>query len=312
MTFWRQMIATFGLLSLCWLAKASDLTERITQIKTEAQMERLLSELPENLLEDASDAGLQQTLDGDGVEQAKQELLTLVRLREDSSNISTGQVADVGAEADRILADPTYKDAGLKEDSNWFSTAFQSLVERFFEWLASLFDRPDVQFQPTGLPAGLSQAVMTTVIWILAIALLSFLVYFLVKVRRGKQATRGGGLLDDDEPDRTADEWLERADGFAAEGKYREAVRCLYLAALMRFDDARVATFRRHETNWEHLRRIEGSSRLPQGVEFRSPTKHFDEIWYGEKTRGMADVEMFREIYKSLLLRLGLTKGAAA
>jgi hypothetical protein len=118
-----------------------------------------------------------------------------------------------------------------------------------------------------------------------------------------------GGILEDDEPERTADQWLLQAEKLEAEGKYREAVRCLYLACLVRYDDGRVARFRRHETNWEHLYRIEGSSLNP-GLDFRTPTQRFDKVWYGYQVNGPSDVQEFREVYQRLCDQLQLKTAA--
>jgi len=104
-------------------------------------------------------------------------------------------------------------------------------------------------------------------------------------------------MLEQDEPERTLDEWLDMANKLTADGKYREAVRCLYLACLLRFDEHLVARFDRGQTNWEHLARIRASSRMPIGLDFESPTKRFDTIWYGHRTRGLSDVDQFKDWY---------------
>jgi hypothetical protein len=74
-------------------------------------------------------------------------------------------------------------------------------------------------------------------------------------------------------------------------------VRCLYLACLLRLDDAGVARFDRSETNWEHLYRIERSPSKPTGLGFRAPTIAFDRVWYGHNVRGLSDVHEFRMWY---------------
>ncbi len=85
-----------------------------------------------------------------------------------------------------------------------------------------------------------------------------------------------------------------------SEGRYREAVRALYLACLLRFDEALVARFDRAQTNWEHLHRIEGSVRKPQGLDFRTPTSLFDRVWYGYQGKGRDEVNQFRQWYMGI------------
>jgi hypothetical protein len=146
--------------------------------------------------------------------------------------------------------------------------------------------------------------VVQAVIWILLLSLAVFAVYFLVKMRftinRKKKTI--GGLLDDSELERSADEWLAQSDRLAAEGKHREAVRCLYVACLMRLE--------RGETNWEHLRRFEKSPRRPQALDFATATLQFDLVWYGFKVKGASDVAAMRTFYTQIL-EAGNLKGAA-
>jgi hypothetical protein len=111
---------------------------------------------------------------------------------------------------------------------------------------------------------------------------------------------RAKALLDEDEPERSLDEWLEMADKLEREGKYREAVRSLYLACLLKIDEARIARFERSQTNWEHLARIEASPRRPAELEFREATMAFDHIWYGMRVDGSTDVMRFRNWYRQV------------
>ncbi len=108
-------------------------------------------------------------------------------------------------------------------------------------------------------------------------------------------------MLDEDEPERTLDEYLELADKLVSEQRFREAVRCLYLACLLRLDEERVIRFHRGQTNWEHLARFESSPKRPPGLDLRSPTQAFDLIWYGMRPTGLEDVEKFRQWYQQVV-----------
>jgi hypothetical protein len=135
--------------------------------------------------------------------------------------------------------------------------------------------------------------------WALIAGGLCFLAWFAVKHFKWKQRLqrRASTLLEDSEPERSLDEWLELADRLESEGRYREAVRALYLACLLRFDEALVARFDRGQTNWEHLYRIEQSARKPEGLDFRTPTNLFDRVWYGYQGKGAEEVGLFRQWY---------------
>lgn len=225
-----------------------------------------------------------------------------------------GQVKDPGAEAKRILNDPRFRDIDSETRSNWLGDSVGEFFTRLGEWVAELlrrlFPQRDVRGPQWGIlnPAPVVQAV----IWILLIALGIFAVYFLVKMRftinRRKKTI--GGLLDESELERSADEWLTQADRLAAEGRHREAVRSLYVACLIRLDEQNVMRLERGETNWEHLRRFEKSPRRPAGLDFASATLQFDLVWYGFKVRGESDVAAMRSFY-SQVLAAAAVKGAA-
>jgi hypothetical protein len=183
---------------------------------------------------------------------------------------------------------PLFTDPETKKQSNWIGKGFQGLKDlRFPE--VNLGDRGP---KMSGIPYG-----FIYVVWALLIGALLFLGFLAFKHFSWKRTLtrKAKALLEEDEPERTLDEWLELADKLAAEGKHREAVRCLYLACLLRFDEHLVARFERGQTNWEHLARIQASSKLPIGLDFEPPTKRFDTVWYGQRTRGILDVDQFRE-----------------
>jgi len=209
---------------------------------------------------------------------------------------------DAARRARDVKASPLYSDPGVKQSSNWFARLIQRLRH---------LGTPDLPAPPNlNVRPGLGDWIITAMKILLAClaALFVFLAarHFRWKGRLRRQAT---AMLDEDEPERTPDEWLERAEALAREGRHREAVRCLYLACLLRFDEHGVARFQRHETNWEHLRRIEASPTMPETLAFREPTRAFDRIWYGHHVQGAEDYERFRAWYSGVMESL---RGKAA
>jgi len=203
----------------------------------------------------------------------------------------------VKTDAIRIKSSPLYRDETL-EQANWFAKA----LDGFGAWLEKLFHRdPPPDSQKWSPPSILGTGVIYFMWGVLACIAAAFL-FFAVRMFRWriKLTRKAKTILEEDEPERTLDEWLERADLLEKQGLYREAVRCLYLACLLKFDEAGVARFDRGQTNWEHLRRIESSPNLPPHLEFRAPTRAFDEIWYGMRVKGASDVARFREWYQQV------------
>lgn len=182
-------------------------------------------------------------------------------------------------------------------------------------WLGRAFSRlhaPSLDLPRTGGPPNLAVgAWATTLMWALLAGLLGFAVYLLARyVRLPGLRRRAKGLVDEEKPLRTADAWLEEANALIAQGRYREAVRGLYVAGLLRFDEAGVARFDRHQTNWEHLRRIEASPKRPEGAEIRDATVRFDRVWYGHLNATADDASAMRSWYDALVRRLAEAKPA--
>lgn len=205
---------------------------------------------------------------------------------------SAGKPADQSRRLKEIKSSVLYNDEGAKEQANWLSGAIARLRN-----LVPKFDAPRTR-GPGIRPPAFAPVLIYLVWFLLAAAVLAFIVYALRFVSFAKLKHRKAkAMLADDEPERTLDEWLALAQSLELEGRYREAVRALYLACLLKFDERNIARFIRSQTNWEHLARIEGSPRRPSNLDFRTPTGAFDRIWYGFKGRGREDVDDFRQYY---------------
>lgn len=194
---------------------------------------------------------------------------------------------------------PIFSRGKGRQSANWLADAgerFGDLLRRFFE------RRQDPVRTPTP-SLGSLQVVGSIVKGLLLLALVVFAVYGLSLLRGSWAMSKKArsAIVEEDEPDRTLDEWLELANQYEKEGKFREAVRALYLACLIRFDQEGVARFNRSETNWEHWRRIQASDRYPRGLAFERTTRAFDHVWYGYKVRGKIEVDEFRAAYNALL-----------
>ena len=156
---------------------------------------------------------------------------------------------------------------------------------------------------------GLAAPFLSGLVWVLLgllAALLGAFLYFVFRHFSWKKGLerKAKAMLGEDEPELSRDEYLTEADRLTAEGKFREAVRYLYLASLLLFDENGVARFIRGQTNWEHLRRIEASDAKPDGLDFEPPTQKFDQVWYGMRVQGQSDVDAMRGWYLQVANRL--------
>jgi hypothetical protein len=286
------------LMGVCCLALAgpySDLHRALTAARTPAQIKAVLDNAGQTSpeLNDSINDYEDSNSDRERA-QALERINSLTLLGTKAEEMPTDSSAQGMAKS--IKSSPLYHDQKPAQ-SNWWERS----LDGFYNWLSKLFANRDKSKAESNAPAILGPWVVYMMWTILGCLVLFFVVlaarHFKWKLTLKRKSK---ALLSDDEPERTLDEWLERADALEAEGKHREAVRCLYLACLMRFDEARVARFDRGQTNWEHLRRIQQCATLPPGTNFEPPTQAFDRIWYGMATRGAADVRQFRNWYAEI------------
>ena len=205
-------------------------------------------------------------------------------------------------QAAEIKRSPLYRDEKV-QDANWFEKA----AEDFINLIGRLFkSSPAKQSSSIGEAPSILGPWLIYGMWGLLAALVAVFAYVILKHARWRLQLkrRTKAMLEEDEPERTLDEWLARADELERQGLHREAVRCLYLACLLKFDEARIAKFDRGQTNWEHLHRIQLSPLLPPDLDFQATTLAFDRIWYGMRTEGKTDVEKFRRSYLAIADRL--------
>ncbi|MCW5939033.1 MAG: DUF4129 domain-containing protein [Fimbriimonadaceae bacterium] len=274
-------------------------TDALRNAESGSEFERIAQNLPEELREDRFLSSVLQNSEGGSNWKAKRDRLVRALDAKERTRDARPPL-DAQAAARTILRDVRYRDPGESKGSSWLGQAMARFRELINEWLERIFGHQSLNAPAPGLALG----ALEPIVWGLLALTLAVATFLVVRnthwaaLRRRKSV---GGLLDDDEPDRTADEWLSEADRLDSIGRHREAVRCLYIACLVRLDDARVSAFVRTETNWEHVRRIEGSPSLPEGIEFRQVTRLFDRVWYGFLDQNPQSTAELRSFYVHLM-----------
>lgn len=292
-----KTVSSFSLVLLAVLAMGGtyrDLSAKIAPLKDGEAVAKIVSEEIGKL---SIDESLQNAIRN--VEDSPDSTSSVLRLKQlielhaqaesDNAPPASGQVKE-------IKSSGLYRDPGIQDQSNWLEGALRHLADLIPK------NKPRVKAPTAGSQMGGFVDLIVPLMWgLLAVAVLVF-GYFAIRHFQWRIALRrkARAVLEDDEPERTLDEWLAMANQFAGEGKYREAVRAMYLSCLLKFDEAGVARFIRGETNWEHLARIQASAKKPADLDFLPPTRAFDRIWYGFHVRGQEDVDQFKVWYEQI------------
>jgi hypothetical protein len=97
-----------------------------------------------------------------------------------------------------------------------------------------------------------------------------------------------------------------QADTLAGEGRFREAVRALYLAILALLHQQRLIRFEPMRTNGEYVRQVRLSEQAPTELHepFEQLTRMFETAWYGERSCESSDYHSCRDL-ASVVRRLG-------
>lgn len=293
-----------------WASPTSDYYNSVRSASSQQELVKALSAMPPELSQDPNlDPQLPALARRTDWRRAQRDAERLLQSRLWTEHQSApGRIRDAAKESKRILQDPRYYDPGPTGQRNWMSRA----VQRILDWIRELFNKLDAP-KPTVMGGGsFAPAFLVPIVWILlGLGLLFFLGFFIYKFSfAGAVRRKKVGVLSEDEEALSSDEWLVRARELEAKGEFREAVRCLYLAVLLRLDEAAILRFVRHETNWEHLKRYERAQRQLTDFDLRTLTKLFDRVWYGQIVEGPRDVQLVRDTYTALLETL--KRGAAA
>jgi hypothetical protein len=175
-----------------------------------------------------------------------------------------------------LPADPQSADTLLsilaRNEFNYDQTILQRLWRTLGQWLFELLD--NLLFF-----GGDGSLLATLLVWVGGLAVLGLLVWWGVNL--GRQFVRGSALPPSEEPERPPDSrtaWYT-AQEHARAGDRRMAVRLLWLAALVRLDEAGVVPYDRTRTNREYLGAVRESADLHHLL---TPIiRDFDRVWYG-------------------------------
>jgi hypothetical protein len=138
------------------------------------------------------------------------------------------------------------------------------------------------------------------VIWTLCIGAAAGLVFFVLRnlQRQRLRISLAGAAVAKSAWDREATDWAKQAEEFARDEEWREAVHCLYWAAIVSLEARRAWRHNPTRTPREYVRLLKAGS--AQQKSLRGLTRMFERVWYGLRDGRAEEYAEARELYEAL------------
>jgi hypothetical protein len=189
-------------------------------------------------------------------------------------------------EADAVLAMPEFQ---RKVTVTWWDR-----VTGFFgEWL-------DKMLGGIARAGAAAPWLGTVVIWTLCIGAAAGLVFFVLRnvQRQRLRISLAGAAVAKTAWDREATAWAIQAEEFARREEWREAVHCLYWAAIVSLESRRAWRHNPTRTPREYVRLLKPGSGQQRGL--RELTRMFERVWYGLREGRAEEYAAARGLYEAL------------
>ncbi len=173
---------------------------------------------------------------------------------------------------------PTWLDRQKAKLSAWLSRLFEGIAQAGMAapWLGPLME------------------------WLLFTAAAVGLLFFLLRniARQRLRVALGNAALQSNAWDREAEDWAERAEQYAAAMEWREAVHCLYWAAIVLLESKRAWRHNPTRTPREYVRLLKPGS--TQRERLRGLTQIFERVWYGLRDADGEEYALAKALFEQL------------
>ena len=259
-TFWQQLADTYA-----WVQTNPAPETWEAQAKQWSAIQEVL--LPDGSVVPVNTREMVQLLRAAPPDRGRlsEHLSTLLQARERWSKIGDG--AGELAALQKILARPEFQ--------NQSENFLQRLYRQALDFLSRLLDKlfPDTGLGSVPLPPEL--------VIPFSVLLLGGILAFVFR-NIWRDILPETELQDENPADAeilSASQASQRARHLSSNGDYRQAVRYLYLSALLLLDERGLLRYNRTLTNREYLRQLSGQPELASLL--RPVIETFDEVWYG-------------------------------
>jgi hypothetical protein len=188
--------------------------------------------------------------------------------------------------AARILAERQFK----QDEDLW---------QRFVAWLEA-----HLHIEVPSFFGGTWESFVILAVLAIAVTGVVILVVRNLPSRRSRRARRTGVVVTDEDQAQTAEQWRHEADRLAAQGDYREALRCRYRARIAELADRRLIDQVPGRTSGDYERAVRAL--VPEAAEqFSSATRLFERCWYGHEASDAKAQVVFDEAAKAVIDEVG-------
>jgi hypothetical protein len=203
-----------------------------------------------------------------------------------SKRTADGEYSRARMAAASVLARPEF----VRDDQ---PTWWDKLKARLQEWLFKVFSGVE--------RAGASAPWIGPLLeWLLFAGAAVGLLFFLLRnlSRQRLRVAMGGEAIQTTAWDREAMDWSRLAEEFASQSKWRDAVHCLYWAAIVTLEAKRSWRHNPTRTPREYLRLLKPGSAQQRGL--RGLTRIFERVWYGLREARAEEYREARGFYEGL------------
>jgi hypothetical protein len=172
-------------------------------------------------------------------------------------------------------------------------TWWDRLKARVFGWLQRLFEGV--------VQVGTAAPWLGTLLeWVFFVGAAVGLLFLLLRnlARQRLRVALGGEALQGSAWESEAEEWAQWAEEHAQAGEWREAVHCLYWAAIVLLEGRRAWRHNPTRTPREYVRLLKPGSAQQLGL--RRLTQIFERVWYGLRATNEGEYAEARALYERL------------
>jgi hypothetical protein len=179
---------------------------------------------------------------------------------------------DLRTRARELLSRPPYRDG----EEGMIGDLLRRLRETAARWLEAVLDTLGGDARVAWVIVAAGTVLLAVAVW---------------RATRGWNADRTVTPVAPRRPVRTAADWHREADGHAAAGRWREAVRCRYAALVTALVEGGVVSDVPGRTVRELDREVAAAAPTVAGA-VRSAGTTFEDAWYGHGEVGREDLEV--------------------